>query len=714
MDARRRIDEALSAALSSAEAGAPPRIAAALWHSVFPGGGRLRPRLTLAVARACGEDTPALTVNAAASIELMHCASLVHDDLPCFDNGLTRAAGARRCIAAFGEPLAVLAGDALIVHGVRDAGPRRRPRRTASPGDPGSSASSGARSGMPGGIVAGQAWECEPFARPVGVSQGEDRHVLFAAATASGAAAAAGWDPAAWWLLGERLGEAYQVADDIRDVRGRIRRRLGKPVGRDKPRSAVSSAVGDLGLEGALDRFSTGSSRRSRSRRSRRAGDRPTLEGAPSSPRAGRFVPQGGRAAGRMTASADDPAVATRTLRADQAASRRSRLLGWRDRHPRVAAISPPLLARFPPILSDDRATPVAAGLFDLCAGFVYSQVLAASRSSSGCFEHPRRGSRFQGRRDRCRRTSRSDATRPTRTAHGGCGRGPWAASIGAGPGPVRPRASSARRCLGNPGVAAMVAHRHRPSTATSPIPVALLRRRRSDATRPCRTSGPTAGAASAAGGRRSGPSATRGSWRSRSRSSPSRSSTPIRSPGTARSSMSAAATGAFLASAASRRASRPATRAVRPAGQWQRSPQQRFERDVPAGRSAHGGRRRACGPTRCRRGSDLVSLVRVIHDHDDRPSRFAILRKAVRAALPSGRDAASRRTDERHRRGRARGRRLFRLLPHGDGKRPTARSGRADRAAPIGRIRRGPVAGDAHSAHDQHFSRNERGMSVN
>ena len=105
----------LSAALAIAEApGRPPRLAEAMRYAVFPRGARVRPRLCLAVAMACGEDVPELTDGAAAAIELLHCASLVHDDLPCFDDAATRR-GRPALHLAFGEPLAVLAGDALIV-----------------------------------------------------------------------------------------------------------------------------------------------------------------------------------------------------------------------------------------------------------------------------------------------------------------------------------------------------------------------------------------------------------------------------------------------------------------------------------------------------------------------------------------------------------------------------------------------------------------------
>ncbi|NBS93692.1 MAG: geranylgeranyl pyrophosphate synthase, partial [Betaproteobacteria bacterium] len=115
MDAQLRIERALDAALRLGEStAAPPRLVAATRHAVFPGGARIRPKLCLAVAWACGDDAPTVSDAAAVAIELMHCASLVHDDLPCFDDAAMRR-GQASVHAAFGERLAVLTGDALIV-----------------------------------------------------------------------------------------------------------------------------------------------------------------------------------------------------------------------------------------------------------------------------------------------------------------------------------------------------------------------------------------------------------------------------------------------------------------------------------------------------------------------------------------------------------------------------------------------------------------------
>jgi geranylgeranyl diphosphate synthase type II len=248
MDAVSRIERALAAAVDRADArGGPPRLAEAMRYAVFPRGARIRPRLCLAVAHACGDDNPDLADAAAASIELLHCASLVHDDLPCFDDAATRR-GKPAVHRAFGEPLAVLAGDALIVLAFQTlaascgATPQRLPAVLATV--------SGAV-GVPHGIVAGQAWECEPKV-DLSVYQQEKTGALFAAATMAGAGAA-GAEHAPWRGLGQLLGEAYQVADDLRDAVSDAEE-IGKPVGQDAAHGRPN-AVATFGLDGAVDRL---------------------------------------------------------------------------------------------------------------------------------------------------------------------------------------------------------------------------------------------------------------------------------------------------------------------------------------------------------------------------------------------------------------------------------------------------------------------------
>ncbi len=248
MDVGGRIETVLDVAVAHAEApGAPPRLAEAIRYAVFPGGHRIRPRLCLAVALACGDDDPAASDAAAAAIELLHCASLVHDDLPCFDDAPTRRQKPS-VHAAFGVPLAVLTGDALIVLAFETLarGASRSPARLAS------LVGLTARAvGSPSGIVAGQAWESEPHVDLVEYQQAKTG-ALFAAATVAGAAAA-GVPPLPWRLLGECLGEAYQVADDLRDVACR-QEEIGKPAGRDATLGRPNAAA-LLGMGGALDRL---------------------------------------------------------------------------------------------------------------------------------------------------------------------------------------------------------------------------------------------------------------------------------------------------------------------------------------------------------------------------------------------------------------------------------------------------------------------------
>ena len=248
MDPSVRIERALDAALLSAGGrGCPPGLAKAMRYAVFPGGARVRPRLCLAVAWACGDGDPESTDAAATAIELLHCASLVHDDLPCFDDSPMRR-GRPSVHSAFGERLAVLTGDALIVLAFQTLARRIQaaPLNLAAV-----MATVGESVGAPLGICAGQAWECE------GEVNLKDYHrektgSLFVAATVAGAQSV-GAPTAAWRLVGERLGEAYQVADDLGDATG-ARQEFGKPVGQDDNLGRPNAAR-ELGVSGAVQRL---------------------------------------------------------------------------------------------------------------------------------------------------------------------------------------------------------------------------------------------------------------------------------------------------------------------------------------------------------------------------------------------------------------------------------------------------------------------------
>ena len=249
MDIGLRLEQELEQAVARAAGNdCPPLLASALRHAVFPGGARIRPRLTLAVSNACGAT--AATENAtaaiamASAIELLHCASLVHDDLPCFDNSPLRR-GKPSVHAAFGERLAVLSGDALIVLGFEWLAVKAVERLAPLTKILASCV------GGPSGICAGQAWECEQSIDIVRYQRAKTG-ALFAACTMGGAAAT-GQEPFAWQKLGFAIGEAFQVADDLRDVAGSAEK-LGKPVHQDEANQRPNF-VAELGFDGAMAHF---------------------------------------------------------------------------------------------------------------------------------------------------------------------------------------------------------------------------------------------------------------------------------------------------------------------------------------------------------------------------------------------------------------------------------------------------------------------------
>jgi geranylgeranyl diphosphate synthase, type II len=99
-----------------------PGLDAAMTYPLAGGGKRIRPRLTLAAARAGGAE-PATALPAAAAVELIHTFSLVHDDLPALDDDDERR-GRPSLHVAHGEAVAILAGDGLLNAAFRLAGER--------------------------------------------------------------------------------------------------------------------------------------------------------------------------------------------------------------------------------------------------------------------------------------------------------------------------------------------------------------------------------------------------------------------------------------------------------------------------------------------------------------------------------------------------------------------------------------------------------------
>ncbi len=229
------------------EAPCPPKLAEAIEYSVFGSGNRLRPRLLLAVAKSCGKMEKELCLHGAAAVELMHSASLVHDDLPAFDNADVRR-GAPSVHAAYGVATAVLVGDALLVGAFRaltEAAtkcPERAHKLMKLLTE---------TTGCPAGIIAGQAWEQEDNVEVL------DYHRMKTAAlfemAAMGGAICSNQDPEGFRSLGHYIGMAYQTADDLRDELGDTND-LGKPSGKDKALNRPS-VVAKMGVKEASSLF---------------------------------------------------------------------------------------------------------------------------------------------------------------------------------------------------------------------------------------------------------------------------------------------------------------------------------------------------------------------------------------------------------------------------------------------------------------------------
>lgn len=225
----------------------PGQLSSALAYATAPGGARIRPTILLSVALACGDDKPDLSNAAASALELIHCASLVHDDLPCFDDADIRR-GKPSVHRQYSESLAVLTGDSLIVLAFEILARQSQldPARVAQ-----LIMILSQRTGMPGGICAGQGWESEVDVDLSAYHQAKTG-ALFIAATQMGAVAA-GQEAEPWFELGARIGEAFQVADDLRDALYDAET-LGKPAGQDDLHGRPN-AVSQLGVEGAVKRL---------------------------------------------------------------------------------------------------------------------------------------------------------------------------------------------------------------------------------------------------------------------------------------------------------------------------------------------------------------------------------------------------------------------------------------------------------------------------
>lgn len=218
-DVRGRINAYLDGVLP-AEDGSPTQIAEALRYSVFAGGKRLRPALAIAAARAVGgEEADVLPF--AAALELIHTYSLIHDDLPSMDNDDLRR-GRPTSHRAFGEAMAILAGDALHTLAFEIV-----LRETADPTIARRLGVELATAAGPAGMVGGQAEDMAAVGtgpdevRLQRIQEGKTAALLRAACRGGGLAGGATDDVAdALARYGQHLGIAFQMVDDILDETG--------------------------------------------------------------------------------------------------------------------------------------------------------------------------------------------------------------------------------------------------------------------------------------------------------------------------------------------------------------------------------------------------------------------------------------------------------------------------------------------------------------
>lgn len=234
----------------SARAGTPQRLVAAMRHATLGGGKRLRPFLVIETAGLFGVAAEA-AVDTAASLELVHCYSLVHDDLPAMDNDDLRR-GRPTVHKAFDEWTAILAGDALLTLAfevLAEAAPPAGGTSLAA-----ALVSSLARAAGPAGMVGGQCLDLEadklghpvePDAAHVERLQAMKTGALIRCACDLGAILGQAGENArrALGLYGERLGLAFQIADDLLDVEGDAAT-MGKAAGKDERKATWHTAAG--------------------------------------------------------------------------------------------------------------------------------------------------------------------------------------------------------------------------------------------------------------------------------------------------------------------------------------------------------------------------------------------------------------------------------------------------------------------------------------
>lgn len=252
-DVEAALDRLLSAEPLPGETARPARLLAAMRYAALAGGKRLRPFLFIEGARLFGCEGAGL-LRAACAVEIVHCYSLVHDDLPAMDDDDLRR-GKPTAHKAFDEATAILAGDALLTFAfdvMADGATHPDPQVRCD------LALGLARASGLGGMAGGQQMDldAEHADAPLGHAQIAQLQAMktgallrFAAEGGAIFAKASEADRNALAEYGRALGAAFQIADDILDAEGdeaAMGKRVAKDAGRNK-----GTLVSVLGLEAA-------------------------------------------------------------------------------------------------------------------------------------------------------------------------------------------------------------------------------------------------------------------------------------------------------------------------------------------------------------------------------------------------------------------------------------------------------------------------------
>ncbi len=219
----------------------PVSIHKAMRYSLFAGGKRIRPMLSIAAARSVS-DAPSQVEHAAASLELIHTYSLIHDDLPALDNDDLRRGRATNH-KVFGDAMAILAGDALltlafeVLSRLKGVPAERKIRLVEE---------LSRASGTVGGMIGGQVHDIEGERQPPTALLLESIHraktgALLRASVRMGAIYAGATDQELFALseFGEHIGLAFQIVDDVLDVE-ESSESLGKTAGKDQAQEKIT------------------------------------------------------------------------------------------------------------------------------------------------------------------------------------------------------------------------------------------------------------------------------------------------------------------------------------------------------------------------------------------------------------------------------------------------------------------------------------------